>query len=62
MPGWDLLDPDTRGLIDPLTLVMDQKIETTTWEVHDVDVEVVCDYVDKKIQVLSAIFTPNFTQ
>ena len=47
MPGWGLLDPDTRKPIDPVALVTDQKIEMTPWEVHDMAVQVVRDHLDK---------------
>lgn len=48
MPGWGLLDPDTRRPIDPVALVTDQKIEMTPWEVHDMAVQVVRDHLDKQ--------------
>ncbi len=48
MPGWGLLDPDTRRPIAPVALVTDQKIEMTPWEVHDMAVQVVRDQLDKQ--------------
>lgn len=48
MPGWGLLDPDTRRSIDPVALVTDQKIEMTPWEVRDMAVQVVRDHLDKQ--------------
>lgn len=48
MPGWGLLDPDTRRPIDPVALVTDQKIEMTSWEVHDMAVQVVRDHLVKQ--------------
>jgi hypothetical protein len=45
MPGWGLLDADTRKPINPVTLITDQKIEMTPWEVHDMAVQVVRDYL-----------------
>jgi len=48
MPGWGLLDADTRRLIDPVALVTDQKIEMTPWEVQDVAVQAVRDYLQRK--------------
>lgn len=48
MPGWGLLDPDTSRPIDPVALVTDQKIEMTPWEVHDMAVQFVRDYLQKQ--------------
>ena len=44
-PGWGLLDATTRRLIDPVSLVTDDKIEMTLWELHDMAVQVVRDYL-----------------
>ena len=46
MPGWGLLDAETRQTIDPVALVTDEKIEMTPWEVHDMAVQVVRDYLE----------------
>lgn len=48
MPGWGLLSAETRRPIDPLSLITDQKIETTPWEVHDMAVQVVRSYLEKQ--------------
>lgn len=48
LPGWGLLDPDTQKPIDPVALITDQKIEMTAWEVHDMAVQVVRDYLAKE--------------
>lgn len=48
MPGWGLLDADTGRPINPVTLITDQKIEMTPWEVHDMAVQVVRDYLEKQ--------------
>jgi len=45
LPGWGLLDEETRESIDPVALVTDQKIEMTPWEVHDMAVKIVRDYL-----------------
>ncbi len=45
MPGWGLLDADTGRPIDPASLVTDQRVEMTPWELHDVAVQVVRDYL-----------------
>ena len=43
--GWGLLDAATRKPISPVELVSDQKIEMTPWEVHDMAVQIVRDYL-----------------
>ena len=45
MPGWGLIDATTRKPIDPISFVTDEKIEMTQWEVHDMAVQVVRDYL-----------------
>jgi hypothetical protein len=45
-PGWGLLDAETRTPIDPVALVTEEKIEMTPWEVHDMAVQVVRDYLE----------------
>ncbi len=45
MPGWGLIDATTRKPIDPFSFVTDEKIEMTQWEVHDMAVQVVRDYL-----------------
>jgi hypothetical protein len=47
-PGWGLLDAETRDLIDPAALVTGEKIEMTRWEVHDIAIQVVCDYLKEQ--------------
>lgn len=48
MPGWGLLDPHTRRPINPVAMVTDQKIKMTPWEVHDMAVQIVRDYLDEQ--------------
>lgn len=43
--GWGLLDPETGEPIDPVALITDQNIEMTPWEVQDMAVQVVRDYL-----------------
>lgn len=43
--GWGLLDASTGKPISPVELVSDQKIEMTPWEVHDMAVQIVRDYL-----------------
>ena len=47
-PGWGLLDIKDLKPIDPVSLVTDQKIEMTSWEVHDMAVQVVRGYLKKE--------------
>jgi hypothetical protein len=47
-PGWGLLDAETRKPIDPVALVTDEKIEMTPWELHDMAVQVVRNYLKKQ--------------
>lgn len=44
-PGWGLIDARSGAPVDPLSLVTDEKIEMTTWERHDMAVQVVADYL-----------------
>ena len=43
--GWGLIDAVTKALIDPFTLVTDEKIEMSSWELHDMAVQIVRDYL-----------------
>ena len=46
--GWGLLDAFTRNPVDPSSLITDEKIEMTAWELHDMAVQVVREYLEKK--------------
>jgi hypothetical protein len=46
--GWGLIDAETKKLIDPFSLVTDEKIEMTSWELQDMAVQVVRDYLHKQ--------------
>lgn len=48
MPGWGLLNAETRKPINPVSLVTEEKIAMTPWEVHDMAVQVVRDYLQKE--------------
>jgi hypothetical protein len=48
MPGWGLLDAETGRPINPVALVTEQKIEMSPWEIHDMAVQVVRDYLKKQ--------------
>ena len=60
-PGWGLIDAKSGSAIDPATLVTDEKIEMTNWELHDFAVQVVRDYIEKKLeyQLMSSQGNPN---
>lgn len=49
VPGWGLIDAKTGRRMDPVALISDEKIEMTDWEVHDFAVQVVRDYIVKKL-------------
>ncbi len=46
--GWGLVDVETRGSINPIELVTDEKIEVTRWELQDFAVQVVRDQLEKE--------------
>lgn len=46
--GWGLIDARTKESINPVSLVTDEKIETTAWELHDFAVQVVWDQLLKE--------------
>jgi hypothetical protein len=46
--GWGLIDASTGDPVDPLSLVTDEKIEMTSWELHDMAVQVVREYLENK--------------
>jgi hypothetical protein len=43
--GWGLLDAYTKEPINPVALITDQNIEMTPWEIQDMAVQVVRDYL-----------------
>ncbi len=46
--GWGLVDAAAKKSINPFSLVTDEKIEMTSWELQDMAVQVVRDYLKKK--------------
>jgi len=46
--GWGLLDAATRKPIDPVSMVTEERIEMSSWEVHDMAVQVVRDYLKRE--------------
>tara|TARA_B100002051_G_C16672463_1_gene605270 strand:+ start:79 stop:852 length:774 start_codon:yes stop_codon:yes gene_type:complete len=61
VPGWGLLDDLTGIPIDPLSLVSDQNIEMTEWEVQGVAVQIVRDHIvsDLGYELMSAQTHPE---
>lgn len=58
--GWGLIDARTNHPINPVTLVTDDKIEMTLWEVHDLAVQVVRDQLEQKgYQLMTWQGNPN---
>jgi len=58
--GWGLVDPDTDGLIDPVALVTDEKIEMSRWEVHSLAVQVVSEQLAKQgFELMSSQSNPE---
>ena len=52
--GWGLIDSMTKITVDPYQLVTEEKIELTSWELHDMAVQVVRDYLIKQCyQIMS---------
>ena len=60
-PGWGLVDASSGASVDPFSLVSDEKIEMTDWELHDFAVQTVRDYVRNKLgrQIMSSQGNPN---
>ncbi|OQW40050.1 MAG: hypothetical protein A4S08_05630 [Proteobacteria bacterium SG_bin4] len=52
--GWSLIDAKTKKPVDPISLVTEEKIEMTPWELQDMAVQVVKDYLEKQgYQIIS---------
>ncbi len=45
MPGWGLMDIGGKNPINPITLVTDEKILMTRWEVQSMGVQWICDWL-----------------
>jgi len=43
-----LFDIDSQEPIDPFSLITEEKIEMSSWEIHDMGVQVVRDYIQKQ--------------
>lgn len=51
--GWGFRDARNDRVIDPPTLVSNEPIEMSDWEVHDLAIQIVASYVDKSCAALS---------
>ena len=47
LEGWGLLHAQTRQVIDPLTHVTPARVEITDWELQDLAVDCVCDFLKR---------------
>ena len=60
LPGWGLIDARTKKLIDPVSLLTDEKIPMTNWELHDLAVQVVRDQlINEGYKLMSWQGNPN---
>jgi hypothetical protein len=46
-PGWGLLNTQSGALVDPVTLISDERIEMTEWELLDFAIQIVRDHLKK---------------
>jgi hypothetical protein len=61
LPGWSLVDAENGKPIDPLGLVTEQKIEMTPWELHDMAVQIVRGYMERRgFEMISWQSNPEF--
>jgi hypothetical protein len=52
--GWGLIDAITGRPVDPVSMVTEERIEMTPWEIHDMAVQVVRGYLhDRGYQLMS---------
>ena len=59
-PGWALIDARTKKPINPVSLITEEKIPTTDWEVHDFAVQVVRGtLVEEGYELMSWQGNPN---
>jgi len=45
--GWGLIDARSEKAVDPITLISDERIEMTDWELQDFAVQIVRDHLKK---------------
>jgi hypothetical protein len=46
-PGWGIVEAKSGKLVDPVTLVSDELIEMTAWELHDLAVLIVRNHLEQ---------------
>ena len=61
LPDWGLVDDNTGKSINPVSLITEEKIEMTNWEMHDFAVQVVRDHVIEELgfQLMSSQGNPS---
>lgn len=60
LPGWGLVHARTGGVVNPVELVSDKRIEMTDWELQDFAVQVVKDDLEKDgFELMSWQGNPN---
>lgn len=60
VPGWGLVDAKTGTQIEPLSLVSDELIRMTDWELQDFAVQTVLDFLQKENrEVMSSQSNPS---
>ncbi len=60
LPGWGLIDIESGESINPVLAVTDEKIEMTSWELQDMGVQVVRDFLDNQgYELMSWQGNPN---
>jgi len=46
-PDWNLVHAETKKPINPVELISEELVEMSPWEVHDVGIQLVADYIKK---------------
>ena len=59
--SWGLLNAKTGKRLDPISLVTDEDIEMSDWEIHDFGVQIVVDHIKDKLgfEMISAQGNPK---
>ena len=47
-PAWGLVDASTGNTVDPFTLVTDERIPMTPWEIHSMGMQVVVQHLEQE--------------
>jgi hypothetical protein len=60
IPGWGLLDAENNKAFDPVELITDKNIEMTPWEIHDMAVQIIRDYLKNEgFELMSWVGNPE---